>query len=45
MSNIITVYQVNWGSPSIGTKPDCDGLWDNNNRINIHWPIFCINYY
>ena len=41
MSNIIEVYKVNWSNASIGTY---DGLWDNNNRINIHWPIFCINY-
>lgn len=44
MSNIIKVYKVNWGSASIEIKPDCDGLWDNNNKIAIHWPIFCINY-
>tara|TARA_B110000902_G_C14213307_1_gene552177 strand:+ start:999 stop:1316 length:318 start_codon:yes stop_codon:yes gene_type:complete len=44
MSNIIQVYEVNWGSSSIGTKPFSDGLWDNNNKIAIHWPIFCKNY-
>lgn len=44
MSNIIKVYEVNWGSASIGIKPLCDGLWDNNNKIAIHWPIFCLNY-
>jgi len=44
MSNIIQVYKVNWGSASIGTDPLCDGLWNNNNRINIHWPTFCKNY-
>ena len=41
MSNIIKVYEVNWGIDSIGTY---DGLWDNNNKIAIHWPIFCLNY-
>ena len=41
MSNIIQVYEVNWGTDSIGTY---DGLWNNNNRINIHWPTFCKNY-
>ena len=41
MSNIIKVYKVNWGTDSIGTY---DGLWDNNNKIAIHWPIFCLNY-
>lgn len=41
MSNIIKVYEVNWGTDSIGTY---DGLWDNNNKIAIHWPIFCLNY-
>jgi len=41
MSNIIEVYKVNWSNDSIGTY---DGLWDNNNKIAIHWPIFCLNY-
>ena len=41
MSNIIKVYEVNWENDSIGTY---DGLWDNNNKIAIHWPIFCLNY-
>ena len=44
MNDIIKVYQVNWGSSSIGTKPESDGLWNNNNKIAIHWPIFCKNY-
>lgn len=41
MSNIIKVYKLNWENDSIGTY---DGLWDNNNKIAIHWPIFCLNY-
>ena len=41
MSNIIKVYELNWGTNSIGTY---DGLWNNNNKIAIHWPIFCLNY-
>lgn len=41
MSNIIEVYEVNWSTDSIGTY---HGLWDNNNKIAIHWPIFCKNY-
>jgi len=41
MSNIIKVYKVNWGTDSIGTY---DGLWDNNNKIAIQKPIFCLNY-
>ena len=41
MSNIIKVYKLNWSNDSIGTY---DGLWDNNNKIAIHWPIFCLNY-
>mgnify|MGYP001227615528 CR=1 FL=1 len=44
MNNIIEVYNVNWGGASIIAKPYSDGLWDNNNNIAIHWPIFCKNY-
>ena len=36
MDDIKKVYEVNW--------QDYDGLWDNNNKIAIHWPIFCLNY-
>tara|TARA_B110001450_G_scaffold126299_1_gene118882 strand:- start:5001 stop:5309 length:309 start_codon:yes stop_codon:yes gene_type:complete len=41
MSNIIEVYQVNWSYTSNETST---GLWDNNNKIAIHWPIFCLYY-
>ena len=41
MNNIIKVYEVNWGSAHTGEN---NGIWDNNNKIAIHWPIFCLNY-
>jgi hypothetical protein len=38
----ITVNRLNWGGPSIcDTKGD--GLWDNNSKLAIHWPIFSEN--
>ena len=44
MSDSIDVYELNWGSASIGTPPLPDGLWINHNRIAIHWSTFCQNY-
>lgn len=44
MSDSIEVYELNWGSGSIGTQPLPDGLWINHDRIAIHWPTFCRNY-
>jgi hypothetical protein len=44
MGDIVKVYELNWGSASIGTPPLPDGLWINHERIAIHWPTFCRNY-
>ena len=35
----ILVYELNWAGPSICYKNN-DGLWDNNNKIALHVPIF-----
>ena len=42
----ILVYELNWAGPSICYQNN-DGLWDNNNKIALHVPIFklCNNDY
>lgn len=44
MSDTIEVYELKWVSTSIELDQYCDGLWENNNSIAIHWPLFCKNY-
>lgn len=43
LTTFVTVYRLNWGSPSIGGIRS-DGLWDNNNVLAIHWPTFSGNF-
>ena len=45
MSEIITVYELNWSEASISIYNNLNsGLWDNGKRIALHLPIFCKNY-
>ena len=37
------VTKLEWGAASIGDVND--GLWDNNGRVAVHWPIFQTSFH